>query len=284
MSNLLTGRLSVVAESSKAIIGAFHDCIKQNAAIRLSPETARRKGQLAREAAAIFAKDIEKNDVMAGMTVDEMIVAADVTDTSVGVLAGTLVLQRALPVLQFEYPVLSSVTTDFSDMPGLYKQTETTRIVVKPAVQTYDTTTDSTGRPKGWSTVSPAQTVDVSVTLNEYIGVPIVFGTDTLAKTMRALFEETAPQAIYALGGYFVKKLAALFTSAHYNAYAGTAVTAVTTVSGSASVTVTTGDTTQMYPGQAVLDSRQYERSVEHLRGVDHRFDPLRDDSESQGQ
>ena len=245
----------VAAEAPRTIIRAFWDVLKRNTALPLNNRTYEEKGALAREASTIFAKDIEKNETLSGMTVDDIIKAADVTDVSVGVLAGTLVLQRALPLLQFEYPILGALTTDFSDAPGLYKQTETTRIVVKPAVQSYDTTTDSTGRPKGWSTVSPAQTVDVSVTLDEYIGVPIVFGVNTLSQTMRRLFEETAPQAIYAIGGYFVKKLAALFTAGNYNAYAGTSVAACTFVSGNASVTITSGDTTQMYPGQAVADS-----------------------------
>ena len=80
--------------------------------------------------------------------------------------------------------------------PGLLNQTEVTRVVLKPAVQTYNTALDSGGRPSGWNTVSPAQTVDVPITLDEYVGVPIVFGNDILASTFRKLFNEITPQAL----------------------------------------------------------------------------------------
>ena len=36
-------------------------------------------------------------------------------------------------------------TADFSDAPGLLNQTELTRVILKPAVQTYNTGTDSAG-------------------------------------------------------------------------------------------------------------------------------------------
>jgi uncharacterized protein YbdZ (MbtH family) len=52
---------------------------------------------------------------------------------------------------------------------------------VVPAVQTYSTTPDNTGRPAGWSTVVAAQTKDVLISLDEHVGVPIVFDSNTLA-------------------------------------------------------------------------------------------------------
>ncbi|HEX8310957.1 MAG TPA: hypothetical protein VF614_06555, partial [Chthoniobacteraceae bacterium] len=167
-----------------------------------------------------------------------------------GLLSGTLVLQKTLSLLQYEYPILSSVFTDFSDAPGLYMQTEVTRIVLTPAVQTYSTATDTAGRPLGWTTTSPARTVDVPITLDEYVGVPIVFGNTTLASTARNLFAETSRQALYAIGGYFVNKLTALFTPANYNAYAATSVGTGATTNGSRAITV--ASTASMYPGQLI--------------------------------
>lgn len=251
-------RVEVTATAPREIITAYAKIVAANSKIKLERDgsTAKQKGELARQAAAIFATDIEKNKAIELATDQEMIAiaAADNVDVAVGLLAGTLIIQRSLPLLQFEYPVLTSVMTDFSDQPGLFQQTETTRIVLKPAVQAYDATTDTAGRPKGWDVVSPAQDVDVSITLDEHIGVPIVFGVQTLAQTMRRLFEENAPQAVYAIGGYFVKKMAALLTASNYPAYKTTAGPTVTTVSGSNAVTVTTGDTTSMYPGQAFAE------------------------------
>lgn len=264
----LTGRITpgvqVVGEAPNATLKAYAAILAKNAAVTLSAETAKEKGRLAREAAAIFAKDIDKNETLAGITMEEAIKAADVTDAQVGLLAGTLVLQRALPLLQYEYPLLSAVTSDYSDAPGLYGQTESTRIILKPAVQTYNPATDSAGRPKGWDTASPAQSVDVSVTLDEHVGVPIVFGVQTLAKTLRNLFGETAPMALYALGGYAVNKLTALMTAANFNAYASNSVGTGATTSGS--TTVTAASTAGMYPGQAIsgtgIPSNTYVRSI----------------------
>lgn len=244
------GNVTVTNESANSKIKAFAAVVCKNSEVRLTAETASTKGQLAREAAAIFARDIEKDDTLAGMSVDEAIKAADVTDAQIGLLSGTLVLQRALPLLQYEYPLLSAITSDYSDAPGLYGQTESTRIILKPAVQTRSTSRDSAGRPLGWNTVSPAQAVDVAITLDEHVGVPIVFGQDTLAKTVRDLFGEQAPMALYALGGYAVNKLTALMTAANFNAYAANSVGTGATTDGSTTITV--ASTASMYPGQQI--------------------------------
>lgn len=251
----LSGRMSpsgvqITSEAPNATLKAFAAVCAKNAEVKLSTETAKEKGRLAREAASIFAKDIDKNDALAGITMEEAIKAADVSDAQVGLLAGTLVLQRALPLLQYEYPLLSAVTSDYSDSPGLFNQTESTRIILKPAVQTYNATADSAGRPLGWDTASPAQSVDVSVTLDEHIGVPIVFGVQTLAKTLRNLFGETAPMALYALGGYAVNKLTALMTAANFNAYKQVTDASCGTTSGSTAITLAT--TAGVYRGQEI--------------------------------
>jgi hypothetical protein len=146
--------------------------------------------------------------------------AADNTDASLGTLSGTLVLQRSLPLFKYNFPVLSALYLDFSATPGVFNQTEDTRIIVAPAVQTYDNTLDPTGRPKGWSTVVAAQTKDVPIKLDTYIGIPIVFGQTQLAGTIRLLFDEAGPAAIYAMAKYFMLKVVNLATPANFNAYA----------------------------------------------------------------
>jgi len=251
----LSGRMTpagvnITQEAPNAIMKAYAAIVCRNTKIPLTLETHREKGRLAREAAALFAKDIESDKVISSMSMDDAIKAADNNDASVGLLSGTLVLQRALPLLMYEYPLLSSVSTDFSDAPGLYNQTETTRIVTTPAVQSYDTTVDSAGRPKGWDTVSRAQTVDVSIKLDEHIGIPIVFGQNTLSQTVRSLFAETAPKALYALGGYAVNKLTALMTAANFNAYAQITDASCGTTSGSTAITL--ASTAGVYPGQSI--------------------------------
>ncbi len=267
----LSGRMTpggsgvqITGEAPNAKLKAFAAVVCRNAGVALSTETSKEKGRLAREAAAIFARDIESDNVLTDITMEEAIKAADVTDAQVGLLAGTLVLQRALPLLQYEFPILSQITSDYSDAPGLFDQTETTRIILKPAVQNYNPATDAAGRPLGWDTVSKAQSVDVSVKLDEHVGVPIVFGVQTLSKTIRNLFGETAPMATYALGERAVAKLTALMTAANFNAYADVSEGGGATTSGSTTITVTS--TAGMYPGQAIsgpgIPANTYVRSV----------------------
>lgn len=213
------------------------------------------RGALAEEAAAIFATELKgREKEWLHVPVREAISAADVTSASVGTLAGTLVLQQSLPALMFTFPMLNSMFTDFSDAPGKWQQTETTRIQITPAVNEYDATLDATGRPKGFVQVIPAQAVDVPITLTKHVGIPMIFGVQTLGSTMRNLFSEQAPMAINALGEYFVGMATALMTPANFNAYAygGAAVTDTGCVTVSGSTTITLTATTNNYPGQEI--------------------------------
>jgi hypothetical protein len=225
----------------------YNRLMVENAAIDVNGidgrvEAYRAKGRLAIQAAAVFKNDLagEKQACRwehltgtelgkaAGIeikarrnTSSYALMAADNTDANLGILSGTLVLQRTLPNFKYEYPELLNFFTDFGDTPGLLGQTEVTRIVVQPAVQKYDTTTDATGRPKGWSTVSAAKTIDAPITLTDYVAVPIVFGNNVLASTQRRLFDEQSVLAIAAIAGYFTALTTDLFTMAKYNAYVG---------------------------------------------------------------
>ncbi len=263
-TRITSPHVTITAEAPNATMKEFAAIVCRNAAIPLSFETHKAKGRLALEAAALFAKDIAENPAIASMPLEDAIKAADNSDAAVGLLSGTLVLQRALPLLQYEYPMLGAITSDFSDAPGLLNQTEKTRIILKHAVQTRSTAVDDAGRPVGWNTVSPAQSVDVPVTLDEHVGVPVVFGQDILASTVRNLFAEQAPMALYALGGYAVNKLTALLTAANFNAYKGVSEGGGATTDGSTAISVTS--TAEMYPGQAIsgtgIPSNTYIASV----------------------
>jgi hypothetical protein len=178
------------------------------------------------EAANFYQDELDPHfKAFCDMPITEIMGATDAD--SLGTLAGTLVLQRSLPLFKYSYPVLNALWTDFSATPGLYNQTEETRIIVVPAVQTFDPTVGNDGRPKGWQTVVAAQTTDVPVKLDTYVGVPIVFGQATISATIRRLFDEQGPAAIYAMAKYYVNKVTALFTPANYNAYAAVSGTLV---------------------------------------------------------
>jgi hypothetical protein len=147
--------------------------------------------------------------------------AGDYTDPNnqLGILNGTLVMQRALPLYAFEYPELGAMFTDFSAEPGVFEQASTTHIVSVPAVQKYNGTLDANGRPIGFVTASPAKTLDVPIVLSDYIAVPIVIGQATIGATQRDLFAEQAPAGIRAIAGYYTKMMMALLTPQNFNAY-----------------------------------------------------------------
>lgn len=157
--------------------------------------------------------------------------ATDYSDpnNNLGILSGTLVLQRTLPVFKYKYPELLAMWTDFSDNPGVYNQTEETRIVVQPAVQTYNAGIGADGRALGWTTISPAITTNVTITLNNYVAVPISLGNNLIAATTRRLFDEQAVLAIAGIAGYFTTLVTNLMTAANFNYYAAVNGTLVPT-------------------------------------------------------
>jgi hypothetical protein len=166
----------------------------------------------ASEIGAIYAKELRPIYAKGEYVSLEAATDAD----TLGTLSGTLVAQRTLDLYKFEFPVLDSITTDFSDLPAQFNQTTTTRIIVVPSVISYDATLGTDGRPAGWTVTTPAQTVDASVTLNKHRAVDIIFDANTLASTMRRLFEEMAPAAAYALGKDVVDSLYAVITPGNY--------------------------------------------------------------------
>ena len=184
------------------------------------------------------------------MPLHEAIKAADVSNTAVGTLAGTLVLQRSLPLLKYSFPLLGSVLTDFSPEPSAWQAITQTRIVVAPAVTEYDSTLDTNGRPKGWLQVTRAQTLDVPIQLSKHVGIPMIFGVQTLASTLRNVFGEQMEAAINALAGYFVDMATALMTPENFNAYAQITDAGGATTSGS--TTLTLASTAGVYVGQEV--------------------------------
>lgn len=189
---------------------------------RLTPELAAEKSVYARELEAVYRNDVSENVDILGMRVEEVfeaLEAATDADTA-GTLSGTLVLQRTLEFFRINYPMFRKIYTDFSDQPALLNQTLETRSIGTLAVQTYNNQVGADGRPIGWGTVSAPSSTDVQIVVDEHVGVPVVFGANTLSSTLRRLFDEMAPAMSYALAKYFVAKIYALFTPANYNAYA----------------------------------------------------------------
>ena len=216
-------RAEVVSDTKGALRGYAERISRAASRIvpgaRLSLATVEEKKGAAVEAARFYDEELAPHfNHFSNMPLREIAAATDAD--SIGTLAGALVMQRSLPLFKYEYPVLTEFYSDFSAEPGLFNQTEYTHIIVAPAVQSYDPTTGEDGRPKGWQTVRPAQVIDVPIKLDEHIGVPIVFGQDTLSSTLRRLFDEQGPAAVAAMADYYVAKMTALITPANFNAYA----------------------------------------------------------------
>jgi len=128
---------------------------------------------------------------------------------SLGSLASTLVSTRTLELLTLDYPLLKSIATDFSDGIVSFGDTNTTHIVSIPEVQTYNTTT-------GWPTNSAMTTTPVSITYDQFKGVPISIQAHHLAGTVRNLFEEIAPAQADALGNHIVTFMYNLITPGNF--------------------------------------------------------------------
>lgn len=127
---------------------------------------------------------------------------------SLGTLTGELVVQRSLSMLKLSYPFLRAITTDYSSENAAYGQTIKTRLRGALTANTYDPDT-------GYGT-NNASTTDVSITINQNVGVPVTFNVNELASTNRDLFGEQAEGAHYAIGTKLVDALFALITTGNY--------------------------------------------------------------------
>ena len=221
----MRGGINVGADFAGAIKSMALTCGKsadKDQSIAVKFEAAREIGAIyKREIAPLIAKGeyfpLEAADYSGGAT------SADAS-ANLGILSGTLVAQRTLDLYKLQFPVLGAITTDFSDQPAQYKQTTSTRIIVVPAVLSYDSSADATGRPKGYTIVTPAQTVDAPITLDKHRAVDVVFDANTLASTTRNLFAEQAEANAYALGKDVVDSLYANITPANFGANAAFSV------------------------------------------------------------
>ena len=198
------GGVSVTLTDPRTVFGALGALCARQAGENLHVLT---RMEIAREFGAIYAREFRGENGQRIM--DAPLSAADSTDTNLGTLAGTLVTQRTLELLRFQFPVLGRITTDFSDLPAQFNQTIMSRIIAIPSASDYDAT-------NGW-TDSAAATTDVPITINKHKGVPITFNQNILASTVRRLFEEFAPASSYALAKAMIDDLYANITDANFS-------------------------------------------------------------------
>lgn len=192
-------RVESFKESSENVLRAMSTCIT-----RQTPQVDYAdKVKLAREFATLYA-----NEVVPRLRDGEDMALRG--SNSLGTLAATMTSIRTLELLTLTFPLLKAITSDMSDQIVSYGDTLKTRYTSIPATIAYNTTT-------GWPTPSDHITTDVSITYNQYKGVPISFTAADLAGTVRRLFDEVAPAQAYALGKDIVDYIYALITSAYTN-------------------------------------------------------------------
>lgn len=179
-----TGSVQITSEDTRRVIQAYHE--ERNPA----------------KAATIYARDIRARLVAR----DELVIEAA---NSLGGVVGNLIVQRSLDLLKTEFPLLSRISTDFSDQNAAYGQSIVTRIITPPAATDYSTST-------GYA-ASAATTTDVSVVLNVHKGVTVEFNVNELAGTRRMLFDEQREGMHFSLGEALVAALYGLITSGNYS-------------------------------------------------------------------
>lgn len=222
-----------IAEGPQRILKAIGDNVRKQGAIQgLDAQSNAARGALAAEIAVIYADEIRDpkgeldahgnwRPAMKSAFLACPLEAAKDSDT-LGALAGTLVTQRFLDIFMYKLPLISRgrILTDLSDEPGELNQVTTTRKVVVPATVAYDPTLQGDGFPNGWIPSGAPQTVDISLTMNNLIGVPIQFDVAALSSTQRNLFQEQAPAAAYAIALKTLGLIYAVCTPANFNGYA----------------------------------------------------------------
>jgi hypothetical protein len=169
------------------------------------------KLKISRELSVLYA-----NEIMPRLKEGDDIVLRG--SNTLGTLAATLTSIRTLELLTISLPLLKSILTDYSSEIVSYKDTLKTRFVGIPTVQTYNEET-------GWPTNSDMNTTDVSITYDQYVGVPISIQAHHIAGTVRRLFDEIAPAQAYALGKNMVDYIYALITAAYTGVSAGDSAT-----------------------------------------------------------
>lgn len=186
----------ITRESSTAVLAKMGELVKNQSRV----SSYRDQPKLAKDVAAIYAKEI----------LPRLKEGDDIPINAADTYVSTMVAIRTLELLTLDFPILQSIWTDFSDQVVNYGDTLITRTVGIPTVQTYNTST-------GWPSNSTATTADVSITYDQYKGVPIQFQSHVIGSTVRRLFDEVAPAQAYALGKDIVDYIYALITAAYTN-------------------------------------------------------------------
>ena len=152
-----------------------------------------------KEAGVLYAREIRP--IIEG----DGFLPLEATDT----LVTDIVSQRVLDFLRYEFPLLSAISTNFSDDQLKLAQNVITRLITPPDVVSYSTST-------GWPN-STTDSADISVPMSAQKAVQIRFSSASLSGTNRRLFDEQAAPAAYSIKKDCVDLVLALITTAFTN-------------------------------------------------------------------
>ena len=135
---------------------------------------------------------------------------------SLGTLAGSLILQRALELVTSKRPLLKNITLGTQDLDGQAVEAKKgqpviTRIKSLPAVGDF-------GDP-----ATAFNTTDVPVTLTAEKQIHLKFTRSEIESSDRNFIDETAGPIAEAIANYFVGQVAALWTIANFANYTNVA-------------------------------------------------------------
>jgi hypothetical protein len=126
-----------------------------------------------------------------------------------GTLNAALIAQEALSLLSADYPIISSIATDFSSEPVLAGQQVISRIPSIGVVQDFDDV-------NGYVPASGTMT-DVSFTLGSYRHATFAVTDRELSSTTRNLVAEYSKSFAEALGQDLMLTIANLFTTGNFS-------------------------------------------------------------------
>jgi hypothetical protein len=160
---------------------------------------------------------------------------------SLGTLSPVEIVLDCIAFLKQKFPVLTTITTDFSVDAVKFNQEVVSRVVIPVAAQDYDLV-------NGYVAES-ATTVDVPVTITKHKHVSISLTDQELSSTTRNLLQEQKEAVAYSLGLQIANDLFALITPANFPA-----VLAPIAAAGNASRSVILGARAELVTAGATLN------------------------------
>lgn len=129
---------------------------------------------------------------------------------TLGTLSAPIIAMDVIQFLKLKFPILTAVSTDFSQDAVKFNQQVISRVVTPIACDDYSTTTGYVARG---TTVT-----DVPVTINKHKHVSVSFNEQEISGTPRNLIAEQTEAAAYSLGLQMSTDLWALCTASNFAA------------------------------------------------------------------